>query len=69
MLIADALRDQGYVTTELMMLRNVEEWLRDTADELVYLAGGFKAGTVFERRGELLNVRRRLVQRASSSWT
>lgn len=65
MLIADALRDQGYVPRELMMIRDVKEWMRDMTGELVHLAGGFEVGTVVERRGDLLNVRRSVLWEAS----
>ena len=57
MLISDGLRDQGYVTEELMTNRNVNEWLHHLTDELIYLAVGLPAGTVLERRGDFINVR------------
>lgn len=57
-LIAEGLRDQGYVTKALMTNRNVNEWLQDLTDELVCMAGSFEAGTILERRGDYVNVRR-----------
>ncbi|MGH2751219.1 MAG: DUF7715 family protein [Actinomycetota bacterium] len=65
MLISDGLRDQGYVTKELMMNREVNEWLRDLTGDLVRMAGAFEVGTVLERRGDFVNVRRATGQKAS----
>jgi hypothetical protein len=56
-LISDGLRDQGYVTEELMTNRNVNEWLRDVTDELMCIADAFAMTTVLERRGDFINVR------------
>jgi hypothetical protein len=53
-LIADGLESQGYVTAKLMASPNVNEWVHDLTDELVYLAAGCPVGTVLERRGDLL---------------
>jgi hypothetical protein len=64
-LVADAHRDQGYVTTELMKDPEVNEWLRDITDELRAMAERFEAGTVLERRGDFLYVRRTLGPNAS----
>ena len=58
MLISDGLRQQGYVTDELMREPDVNEWLRDLADELLGIADAFPVETVLERRGDLVNVRR-----------
>ena len=58
MLISDGLRDQGYVTDDLMRNGKVNEWLRDIADELMWMADAFPAGTVLERRGDVVGVRR-----------
>jgi hypothetical protein len=57
LLISDGLEDLGYVTRELRMDPNVNEWLRDVTAELMYLAGGFEAGTVLERRGDFVGER------------
>ena len=64
MLISDGLRDQGYVTKELMTKREVNDWLHDVIDDLMYIAGTFEVGTVLERRGDFVNVRRALGQEA-----
>jgi len=56
-LISDGLRDQGYVTEELMTNPEVNEWLRDVTDELMSIANAFAATTVLERRGDSINVR------------
>ncbi|CAN5489972.1 hypothetical protein BH20ACT23_BH20ACT23_17240 [soil metagenome] len=64
-LLSDALRDQGYVTKELMTNREVNGWLRDLTDELVCMAEVFEAGTVLERRGDFVNVRRTIGQKTS----
>ncbi len=58
MLISDGLRDQGYVTNELMGNPEVNEWLSDVTDELMYIADAFPVTTVLERRGDLVSVRR-----------
>ena len=63
-LIADALETQGYVTRELMTNPNVDEWLHDLTDELIYLAAAAPVGTVLERRGDFL-VPRTLAQGAA----
>jgi hypothetical protein len=59
MLISDGLRDQGYVTKEIMRDPSVNEWLRDVTDELMHIADTFPLTTVLERRGDLINVRQR----------
>ena len=59
-LIRDALKDQGYVTEELMEIPDVNEWVRDLAAELMCMGNAFASGTVLERRGERLNVRLKL---------
>jgi len=64
MLISDGLRNQGYVTKELMTKREVNDWLHDVIDDLMYIAGTFEVGTVLERRGDFVNVRRALGQEA-----
>ncbi len=56
-LIADALESQGYVTEDLLSNRNVNEWVHDLTDELIYLAASFPVGTVLERRGDMLSTR------------
>lgn len=53
-LIADGLASQGYVTEELMANRNVDEWVHDLTDELIYLAANCSVGTVLERRGDVI---------------
>jgi hypothetical protein len=58
LLISDAFRDQGYVTRELMRKRDVSDWVHDLSAELLYLAGSAGAGTILERRGDFVNVRR-----------
>jgi hypothetical protein len=58
MLISEGLRDQGYVTGVLMGKPEVNEWLRDVADELMSIADAFPVTTVLERRGDLVSVRR-----------
>ena len=57
-LISDALEDLGYVTDAIKENPNVIEWVRDTTDELMCLAGAFPGDTVLERRGEWVSVRR-----------
>ena len=54
LLIADGLQSQGYVTDELMAKRDVNEWVHDLTDELIYLAAGCPVGTVLERRGDVI---------------
>ena len=56
-LISDGLRDQGYVTEELMTNPDVNEWLHDVTDELMCIADSFAVATVLERRGNSINVR------------
>ncbi len=58
-LIADGLQSQGYVTEELMRNPNVNEWVHDLTDELIYMAAASSVGTVFERRGDILAPRAR----------
>jgi hypothetical protein len=60
-LIADGLQSHCYVTAELMANRNVNKWVRDLTDELIYLAAGCPVGTVLERRGDIV-VRRTVGQ-------
>ncbi len=57
-MILEGLRDQGYVTDELMADPKVSEWLRDLAEELMHLADAFPVASVIERRGEVVSVRR-----------
>jgi hypothetical protein len=57
MLILDGLKDQGYVTEELMTIRDVHEWVDDLTDELMFMAGALPEGTVVERRGDYISVR------------
>ncbi len=57
MLISDGLRDQGYVSNELMRNPDVNEWLSDVTDELMYIADAFPVTTVLERRGDFVGVR------------
>lgn len=40
-LISDGLRDQGYLTKELMRDPEVNTWLSDVTDELVHIADAF----------------------------
>jgi hypothetical protein len=56
-LIANGLQSQGYVTEELMASPDVNEWVHDLTDELIYLAAGYPVGTVLERRGDLIKQR------------
>jgi hypothetical protein len=56
-LISDGLREQGYVTEELMRDPNVNEWLHDITDELMCIADAFAVATVLERRGDIVSVR------------
>lgn len=58
-LISDSLRDQGYITEELKEDPDVIEWLRCMTDELMLVAHAFPVGTVLERRGDVISVRRR----------
>ncbi|MGH2827214.1 MAG: DUF7715 family protein, partial [Actinomycetota bacterium] len=58
-LVSEALRDQGYVPEESMTKPDVDEWLHDLTDELIFLGRTFEAGTVLERRGDFIGVRRR----------
>jgi hypothetical protein len=57
-LISEGLKDQGYVTDELMTNPEVSEWVHDLAAELMFMARAFPEGTVIERRGENISVRR-----------
>lgn len=57
-LVADGLEQQGYLPCELRGDLEVEEWLRDLVQDLVRSAACFKTGTVLERRGDFLAVRR-----------
>ncbi|MDQ3962516.1 MAG: hypothetical protein M3277_01140 [Actinomycetota bacterium] len=57
-LITDGLKHQGYVTEELMKKPDVQEWLHDLVADLLGSAAIFKSGTVLERRGDYLFVRR-----------
>jgi hypothetical protein len=56
-LIANGLQSQGYVTEELMASPDVNEWVHDLTDELIYLAAGYPVGTVLERRGDIIKKR------------
>jgi len=47
-----------------MTKREVNDWLHDVIDDLMYIAGTFEVGTVLERRGDFVNVRRALGQEA-----
>jgi hypothetical protein len=58
-LISDGLLDQGYVTEDLLTNRNVDEWVHDLTDELMFLAGALPEGTVVERRGDCITVRKK----------
>ncbi len=53
-LIADSLESQGYVTEGLLANPNVNEWVHDLTNELIYLAAGCPVGTVLERRGDVV---------------
>lgn len=64
--IVDGLQQQGYVTEELMSHVDVQEWLRELVDDLLGSAALFRSGTVLERRGDYLCVRR-LPSRESST--
>ena len=56
-LISDGLRDQGYVTKELMGSPDVNDWLHDLTDALTLIADRFAVGTVLERRGNWFSAR------------
>jgi hypothetical protein len=62
MLISDGLRDQGYVTDELMGNPDVNEWLRDVHRQLMCIADAFAVTTVLERRGYLGQCATKLAQ-------
>lgn len=57
-LIVDGLQQQGYVTERLMEHRDAQQWLGDLVEDLLDSAALFKPGTVLERRGDFLLVRR-----------
>jgi hypothetical protein len=63
-IVSDGIRDQGYVTEEMMKDHEVSSWLRHLTHELMHIAGSFPVGTVLERRGDLLSVRRDIEQAA-----
>ncbi len=56
--ISDGLEGQGYVTKKLMEDPDVNEWLGDVTNELMGIAEPFAVGTILERRGDLVTVRR-----------
>lgn len=56
-LVADGLREQGYLPDHLRGDPEVERWLEDFVDDLVQVASRFDPGTVLERRGDRLGVR------------
>lgn len=56
-LIGDGLQSQGYVSEELLANPNVNEWVHDLADELIYLGACCPVGTVLERRGDIMAAR------------
>lgn len=56
-LVAEGLKDQGYLPDRLRGNPAVEEWLRDSVEELICAAAAFEPGTVLERRGDFLQVR------------
>jgi hypothetical protein len=56
-LITDSLESQGYVSQELMRKPEVTEWVEALTDDLIRIAARFPAGTVLERRGELMRLR------------
>lgn len=57
-LVADGLKEQGYLPAKLRGDPEVEEWLRDFVEDLVSSAARFDDRTVLERRGDFLRVRR-----------
>lgn len=56
-LIADGYISQGYVTEDLLASSEVRAWLKDNGDELIAIADHWEAGTVVERRGNLMLLR------------
>lgn len=64
-IFSDCLMDLGYVPKRLMTEPDVVEWLREGTGVLMDLAEGFEVGTILERRGDSLNVRRVLGRMAS----
>lgn len=56
-LIVDGLKAQGYLNDQLLESREVQEWVGETVDELVFIAAIFEMGTVLERRDGGVSVR------------
>ena len=56
-LIREDLKDQGYLTEELMALADVKEWLNDLTDDLLRAAELWPVGTILERRGAFISLR------------
>jgi hypothetical protein len=56
-LTADGLHSQGYVKEALLDNPNVVAWVRELADELIDVAASWPAGTVLERRGDVIAAR------------
>ena len=56
-LIQDSLESQGYIDQELLKDPEVKEWVQDLTGDLIRVARQFPAGTVLERRDDVLMVR------------
>lgn len=59
-LVQDALHSQGYLNDDILTSAEVREWVEDQALELRHMASAFPIGTILERRGDMLSVRKRL---------
>jgi hypothetical protein len=57
--VADGLKEQGYLPDRLRGNPEVEQWLREFVEDLVTSADAFEAGTVLERRGDFLHLRQK----------
>lgn len=64
-MVADGLRDRGYITNDLLVIPDVKEWVDDLALELAAIALAFPVGTILERRGETITVREILGEEAA----
>ena len=56
-LVAEGLKEQGYLPDRLRGDPEVEEWLRDFVEDLISSAAAFEPGTVLERRSDFLQIR------------
>jgi hypothetical protein len=57
-LIVDGLRDQGYVTGELLNDPEVTKWVQGLMDDLMRVADAYPVETILERRGDVISARR-----------